>query len=99
MVVCVEPTKSQERFLYARSPFRQEKKRMRIDFDIPESINLMSFAFPEDNKMGDGDSSVSEDDMELQPLSKDKIINTNDYEHNPNKQDAEDSFSLNPNKQ
>lgn len=53
----VDPVKSQKRYLYARSPFRQEKKKDRKNLDIPDSINLMAFAFPEDNKMGDGNSS------------------------------------------
>jgi hypothetical protein len=35
---------------------------MRIDFDIPDNINLMGFAFPEDNTFGDN-SSESEDEM------------------------------------
>ena len=59
LTLFIEPTKSQERFLYARSPFRTEKKRKRVEFDIPDSINLMSFAFPEDNKVDGGDEDSS----------------------------------------
>jgi len=37
---------------------------MRIDYEIPDNINLMGFAFPEDNNFGD-DSSHSEDELSL----------------------------------
>lgn len=35
---------------------------MRVDFDIPDNLNLLGFAFPEDNNFGD-DSSNSEDEI------------------------------------
>ena len=37
---------------------------MRIEYDLPESINLMGFAFPEDGNLQDDDSSQSEEEMQ-----------------------------------
>lgn len=64
--------------MYAKSPFRKEKLRQRLSQDIPKTLNLMAFAFPDGNE-GDN-SSDSEGESKpailsierLNPQSKEK---------------------------
>jgi hypothetical protein len=42
--------------MYVRSPFRREKKKARIELELPDSINLLGFAFPEGTDFNDDSS-------------------------------------------
>lgn len=47
----------QDRQLYALSPFRGKETEARLKSKVPDDIDLLAFAFPDDNY---SDSSVSE---------------------------------------
>lgn len=71
MVYYLEPILSEGRHMYAKSPFRKEKPSKRLSQDIPKTLNLMGFAFPDGNE-GDN-SSESEDEAQPQLLSIEKL--------------------------
>ena len=60
MIYYIKAISSEGRHLYAKSPFRKEKLEKRLSQDMPKSLNLMAFAFPDGNE-GDH-SSDSEDE-------------------------------------
>ena len=55
MIWFVEAIKSQDRHMYAKSPFRKEKLSKRLSSDIPKALNMLAFAFPDGNE-GDNSS-------------------------------------------
>ena len=71
MILYIDPMLSEGRHMYAKSPFRKEKLRKRISEDIPKTLNLMAFAFPDGNE-GDH-SSDSEDESKPTELSITKL--------------------------
>ena len=56
----IEPTLSDGRYMYAKSPFRKVSVKKRISSDLPKTLNMMPFAFADGNE-GDN-SSDSEDE-------------------------------------
>ena len=76
MVYFIEPTIAEGRHLYAKSPFRTVSLKHRLTEDAPKTLNLMPFAFPDDN-IGGGNSSESEDEASPAILSIGKLSNCN----------------------
>lgn len=60
MILFIEAIKSEDRHMYAKSPFRKEKLIKRLSGQIPKTLNLTAMAFPDGNE-GDN-SSASEDE-------------------------------------
>ena len=55
-VLFVEPQLISDRALYAKSPFRRKDMKDRLNEEIPEDLDLLAFAFPEDNYEGSSHS-------------------------------------------
>lgn len=71
MLVFVEAMKAEDRHMYAKSPFRKEKRGKRLSCDIPKSLSIMGgMAFADDNH---DNSSQSEDEAKGYELSIDRI--------------------------
>jgi hypothetical protein len=61
---------------------------MRIDYEIPDNINLMGFASPEDNTFGDN-SSHSEDELSEQlTILNNESIKINNLENSAEKKNS-----------
>ena len=60
LIYFIDPLLSEGRHMYAKSPFRKEKIRKRLSSALPNTLNLMAFAFADGNE-GDH-SSQSEDE-------------------------------------
>jgi hypothetical protein len=55
MIYYIDPLLSEGRHMFAKSPFRKEKLKKRISEDLPKTLNLLGFAFPDGNE-GDNSS-------------------------------------------
>lgn len=71
MLYYIEPTLSDGRTMYAKSPFRKVSAKKRISQEIPKSLNMMPFAFADGNEPDN--SSDSEDEAKPAILSIEKI--------------------------
>lgn len=71
MLIFVEAMKAEDRHMFAKSPFRKEKRGKRLSCEIPKSLSIMGgMAFADDNK---GDSSASEDEAKGYELCIDRL--------------------------
>jgi len=56
--------------MFAKSPFRKEKMQKRISAEIPKTLNLMAFAYADDNH---DNSSESEDEAKGYELNVERL--------------------------
>lgn len=71
LVYYIEAIASEGRHMFMKSPFRKANIKERLYNELPKSIDLMAFAFPDGNE-GDH-SSDSEDEAKPQILQIEKL--------------------------
>jgi hypothetical protein len=60
LIYYIDPVISEGKHLFAKSPFRKEKLKNRIEGNLPQGLNLISFAIPDSNDGEDSEASEEE---------------------------------------